>query len=269
MKHYPAIDVRGADNDLTLAAVDEFAPTAVEERDDSFRIFFSTLAARDAACAALQTTCRVISIDVPDEDWARRSQDNLQPITVGVIIVAPPWAETHASDSSHISIVIQPSMGFGTGHHATTRLCLEALQRLDLTDAFVLDVGTGSGVLAIAAVRLGASRAVGIDSDSDAIQSANENLALNPNVGNVSFEIRDLTTLVLSSASVVTANLTGGLLVRAAPTLRAAVERGGRLIVSGLLAHERDEVLRAFAPWTIEWERTDENWVGLTFVRPR
>src|SRR5947208_14315461 len=111
MKHYPAIDVRGADTDLTLAAVDEFAPTSVEERDDSFRIFFSTPAARDAACAALQATCRAISVDVPDEDWARRSQDTLQPVTVGGITVAPPWADTHAGDSSHISIVIQPSMG--------------------------------------------------------------------------------------------------------------------------------------------------------------
>lgn len=268
MKDYPAIDVCGADTDLTLAAVDEFAPTSVEERDESFRIFFSTPAARDAACAALQATCRAISVDVPDEDWARRSQDDLRPITVGEIIVAPPWADTHAGDSSHIAIVIQPSMGFGTGHHATTRLCLEALQRLDLNGAFVLDVGTGSGVLAIAAVRLGAARAVGIDRDGDAIQSANENLALNPVARNVSFEIRDLAAQALPSASIVTANLTGGLLVRAAATLRAAVESGGRLIVSGLLAHERDVVVRAFGPWTIEWERADENWVGLTFVSP-
>jgi ribosomal protein L11 methyltransferase len=266
MKHYPAIEVRDADADLTLAAVDDFAPIAVEERDDSVRIFFSTPASRDGACAALQATHRVSSVDVPDDDWARRSQDSLQPITVGRITVTPPWANTR--QSSHITIVIQPSMGFGTGHHSTTRLCLEALQSIDLNNAFVLDVGTGSGVLAIAAVRLGAARATGIDRDSDAIQSATENLALNRDARNVSFEKSDLTTEPLPPAQVVTANLTAGLLVRAAAALRAAVGPGGKLIVSGLLLPERTDVVRAFAPWAIEWERTEENWVGLMFARP-
>ena len=141
-------------------------------------------------------------------------------------------------------------MGFGTGHHATTRLCLAALQAIDVTGAFVLDVGTGSGVLAIAAVRLGAARALGVDNDPDAIQSANENLALNPpprSGGTVAFTVGDLMTLELPPADVVTANLTGALLIRAAGRLRQALRPGGVLIISGLLAGERDEVRRAFA----------------------
>jgi ribosomal protein L11 methyltransferase len=159
-------------------------------------------------------------------------------------------------------------MGFGTGHHATTRLCLAALQAVDVSGREVLDVGTGSGVLAIAADRLGAARAVGLDYDADAIQSARENLALNPDAGRVTFELVDLTASALPPADIVTANLTGALLVRAAAALAAAVRPGGTLILSGLLAHERDEVRRAFEELAVIWEREEDGWVGITVKKP-
>ena len=273
-KHWPAVDVRGApDPELIIGAADEFAPTAVDERNDTVRLFFATQSDRDAACATLAERYVVEPIDVDDEDWARRSQENLAAITVGRITVAPPWAglkscatTNQPPATSHqppATIVIQPSMGFGTGHHATTRLCLAALQIIDLTNAFVLDVGTGSGVLAIAAARLGAARALGIDSDTDAIRSAHENLTLNPDVRAVSFELADLTSTALPTADVVTANLTGVLLVRAAAALAGAVRPGGTLIVGGLLTHERTEVLHAFAALEPVWEKEEDGWLGL------
>jgi len=258
LKTYPAVDVQSAPADLVLALVDDFEPTAVEERGDSLRIFFSSTAARDDALNVLAATAPASAIDVPDEDWARRSQENLQPVTVGRITIIP-----NSQFPIPNSIVIAPSMGFGTGHHATTRLCLAALQAIDLTDAFVLDVGTGSGVLAIAAERLGASRALGIDHDPDAIQSARENLALNPGARHVEVGIADLTVVALPRADVVTANLTGALLVRSAASLLGAVRPGGTLILSGLLAHERDEVCRAFVPAAIVWEHEEDGWVGM------
>jgi ribosomal protein L11 methyltransferase len=254
MKQYPAIDVRADSSDLLLALVDDFGPTAVEERDAVVRIFFPTIAQRDAAQRALGPDLDVSAVDVDDEDWARRSQENLKPITVGRITVAPPWA---------IGLVILPSMGFGTGHHVTTRLCLAALQTIDLTGRVVLDVGTGSGVLAIAADRLGAARVLGIDDDPDAIQSARENLVLNPDVRHVTFETIDLAARALPDAEVVTANLTGALLVRSAAALLAAVRPGGTLILSGIQSQERDEVRRAFAGAEVCWERDEDGWVGL------
>ncbi len=153
-------------------------------------------------------------------------------------------------------------MGFGTGHHVTTRLCLSALQTMDLSNHDVLDVGTGSGVLAIAAVRLGAARAIGIDSDPDAIQSARENLDLNPEALRVTFDLVDLSAGVLPVVDVVTANLTGALLVRSASALLAAARPGGTLILSGIQSHEREEVRRAFAPCTVVWERDEDGWAG-------
>ena len=247
-KYYPAVDVAGASSDLLLAFVDDFAPTAIEERDETTRIFFATAAERDRAFTAIVSRFDVTAIDVPDEDWARRSQENLQPITVGRITVAPhgqrrvpgPCSPPSPAPSparppvtSHqpqpLVITIEPSMGFGTGHHATTRLCLAALQAIDLTGAVVLDVGTGSGVLAIAADRLGAARAHGIDCDADAIQSARENLTRNPQAARVTFDVADLTTAALPPADVVTANLTG----RPARPFRAGAHRrrgSGRLV---------------------------------------
>ena len=155
-------------------------------------------------------------------------------------------------------------MGFGTGHHATTRLCLSALQRTPVAGAFVLDVGTGSGILAIAAARLGAAQARGIDSDADAIQSANENLARNPEVRTVRFDIAEIAP-DLPRADIVLANLTGALLARVASTLLDALNPGGTLIVSGILAAEEEAVRLAFSNVETVWRQQEDEWIGLMF----
>jgi ribosomal protein L11 methyltransferase len=245
---YPAIDVRSGPADVIPAIVDDFAPTAIEERPDAIRVFFVDANLRDAAGAALSAArYHVQSIDVDDEDWARRSQENLKPVTIERITVAPPWyPQPLAPGPQPLVVFIQPSMGFGTGHHATTRLCLRALQAVDLTGRFLLDVGTGSGILAIAAVKLGAARAEGIDYDADAIAAANENLQLNSGVESVKFRVADLSIADLPAADVVTANLTGAALIGSAVRLLDFVRPGGTLVVSGLLDEERDDVVRAF-----------------------
>jgi ribosomal protein L11 methyltransferase len=265
VKDYPALDVLSDASDLLLAIVDDFSPTAVEDHDASVRIFFQTTTDRDAAHRTLAEHFAVTAIDVPDEDWARRSQEDLTPITVGRITIVP---NPQAPIPNPCTIVIVPSMGFGTGHHATTRLCLAALQTIDLRDQVMLDIGTGSGVLALAARRLGAARATGIDHDPDAIQSARENLELNRDVQSVSFDVVDLAATKLPAADVVTANLTGALLVRSSNTVLAAVRPGGTLILSGLLSHERDEVCAAFVPAAVSWEREEDGWVGLAMKKP-
>lgn len=268
---YPALDVRGAESDLVLALVDDFAPTAVEDVADGVSIFFPTAARRDEAQAALARAlphARLSAREVDDEDWAKRSQQNLTPITVGRITVAPPWfadAPDGPAPAGQLTVTILPSMGFGTGHHATTRLCLAALQSLDVVGCRVMDVGTGSGVLAIAAAALGARETLGIDFDPDAITNALENLDLNPSVGGVRFETVDVREAALPTADVVLANLTGAVLVQNAALLRSAVAPGGTLIVSGLQSHERTDVLAAFTGATLRREDEESSWMALAF----
>jgi ribosomal protein L11 methyltransferase len=266
MKLYPALDVQST-ADVVLALVDDFSPSAVETGADAMRIFFPAADSRDAACAELRGHgYSTIPLEVSDEDWARRSQEQLPPITIGRITVFPN-PESQISNPDRVFLIILPSMGFGTGHHATTRLCLEALQRIDLTGAVVLDVGTGSGILAIAADLLGAAAAVGLDHDEDAIQSARDNLALNPSATHTSFEQRDLTSAPLPKADVITANLTGALLVRAAPALLAATHRGGTIVLSGILTEEGDAVRRAFTAADVIEERQEAEWQCLRLMK--
>ena len=297
MALHPALDVHDADADLLLAVVDDYSPTAVEEHDGSLTIFFSDPAARDQARSAVVRAIPAASVsarDVDDQDWARRSQEGLGPVTAGRIMIIPPWLAPPAARSDDdvsrhlppqalpLSLVIRPSMAFGTGHHATTRLCLVALQMLNLSSTSVLDVGTGSGVLAIAARLLGADAARGIDNDPDAVQCARENLTLNPSMDRVRFELGDLMSPrsfenaglwvarglePLRPADVVVANLTGALLCRTARALANAFAPGGALIVSGLLAEERDGVVAAFQELDLVWEMEEEGWVGLGFAR--
>jgi len=272
---YPALDVDALDADSLLALVDDFNPSAVETTASTVTIFFPDTERRDKAREAVMHAHRgavVTAREVDDEDWARRSQDSLEPVTVGRITAVPSrhaasalTADPRAPAPDPVTIVITPSMGFGTGHHATTRLCLRALQELNLHGSRVLDLGTGSGILAIAARVLGAAEAIGIDDDRDAIQSAIENLDRNRGVSDVRFEVRDLRSEPLQHADVITANLTGALLVRSANLLLGALHSNGALIVSGLQSHERDDVVSAFERGRVVWEAVEDEWTGLMF----
>src|SRR5262249_12930771 len=147
----------------------------------------------------------------------------LTAVRIGRIVVTPPWTRDSVERTpGTIVLTIQPSMGFGTGHHPSTRLCLQLLQFETLQGASVLDVGTGSGVLAIASVALGAARVVGLDVDQDALISAAENRELNGLEDRVDLRVLDITKEAAAFSTefdVITANLTGAMLERHAKTL--------------------------------------------------
>ena len=294
MSAWPALEVHQTDSqisDFIQAFLLDFGIAAIDDTlPDLSRVFFHDAGDRDRAADALReqfSGITILAIDVPDEDWAARSQADLKAVQVDGIIVAPPWdvpvsgigdrgsgirdPGSEIQSAEPIVIVIRPSMGFGTGHHATTRLCLAALQHIDLHGLRVVDIGTGSGVLAIAASRLGAATVVAIDDDADAVAAARDNLTLNPDA-RVTIEVIDLRipdripdpgSRIPDHFDVVVANLTGGLLITAAARLASLAGPSGRLVLSGLMDNEESGVLRAFSGLCVEWRGQEDEWVCL------
>ena len=259
---WPALQVSGlgeAAADLLQADLLDFDVEAIDESAaDGWRIFFRTTASRDQTLAHVRRAFPDViatPLAIADEDWAARSQSGLKAVTVGGIIVAPPW-------DVPVTIVIQPSMGFGTGHHATTRLCLAALQRLNVRGRDVLDVGTGSGVLAIAASRLGAASVRACDDDQDAVEAAWENLALNPGAV-VTMLAGDFRSLQLESAHIVLANITGALLVVTASRLMELTSSNGYLVLSGFQVDEERAVTAAFTGASLVERFEEDSWLSV------
>lgn len=254
------------------ALLDDFEPIAIHEADsgDTCRVFFHSPDQRDAAAAHLSASVaphllRTSAIDVPDEDWARRSQQNLTAIEVDDLVVAPPWDVPRGV--SKPVIIIEPSMGFGTGHHATTRLCLRLLQKLELRGTRVVDVGTGSGVLALAAWKLGARDVVAIDNDPDALENARDNIARNGGAGAIDIIRDDLNTLKVAPADVVLANLTAAVLVRYAATLLKLARPRAYLILSGFTPDHLLEIAPAFEGRMFE-HIVEGDWAALCLHPP-
>jgi ribosomal protein L11 methyltransferase len=275
IRTWPALDVAGlppadaadahdaVQGDLLEATLTDFDVEAIDESAPAgWRVFFRTSSGRDRAQRAIAKefpTLTLTPTDVPDEDWAARSQASLKAVRVGNLIVAPPW-------DAPIVVAIRPSMGFGTGHHATTRLCLSALQALEVKERTAIDVGTGSGVLAIAASLLGAVDVRGIDDDEDAIHAAWDNLALNP-AAIVTLLVGDLRSTQLDPADIVFANLTGALLRSSAAAIGALAGKYGRLILSGFQTDEAADVVAAFTGFTEVRRDEEDGWICVTLKR--
>jgi ribosomal protein L11 methyltransferase len=288
-RFWPALDVirRGSDagdrrdlEESLLLLLDDEPVTAVETTSDGrgWRVYFEAPAHRDAAAEhlgrALGDTCDVAAVDVEDEGWALKVQQDLRAVRVGRIVVAPPWdvpRDLHPElrvPSPEVLIVIEPSTGFGTGHHQSTRLCLRALQAVPLAGARVLDVGTGSGVLAIAASRLGAREVHAFDHDADSVTAARENARRNHLSHALRVELADLSDVQIAAADVVLANLTAAIIRRHAGTLVPLVRPGGCMITGGFTidqtAFVRD-VLRGLAE---EKSFEEDGWAALVLRRP-
>ena len=203
--------------------------------------------------------------------WQDRWREHFQPLEVGSrFVVLPPW-ETAPTRTQRDCLVINPSMAFGTGHHATTRSCLEAVEALCLAHGApsrALDLGTGSGILSIALARLGCPDIWALDTDPVALDEARKNLAANRITSGLRLSVQPLESLSLTFPLIV-ANLFARTLIELAAPLTRATMPGGHLILSGIQTQQAADVDAAFpAPvWREQSRLVADEWVSL--VRQR
>ena len=201
---------------------------------------------------------------VADQNWVQLTQSQFDPIRVSERLwIVPSWHES--PDPAAINLILDPGMAFGTGSHPTTRLCLEWLERTVTPDCSVLDYGCGSGILAIAAARLGAGRVAGVDIDPQAVASARANAERNE----VSALFADSAEPVAGEYDLVVANILSNPLRVLAPAICAHVRSGGCLALSGILREQAEEIIAIYAQWLpMEVADTREDWVCLSGVKP-
>jgi ribosomal protein L11 methyltransferase len=200
---------------------------------------------------------------VLERDWVRATQEQFAPIRISRRLwIVPSWHR--APDPAAINIVLDPGLAFGTGSHPTTRLCLRWLERVVRGGEFVIDYGCGSGVLAIAALKLGAGRAAGIDIDEQALVAARRNAMQN----RVDASFHGAAEGIGPPAQIVVANILAHPLIVLAPVLARLTRPGGRLALAGLLAPQAGEVCAAYRAWfDIGIEGEDEDWTLLSGIR--
>lgn len=233
-----------------------------------------TAEARASVATALRALGDAAAVDtmtvvpVPDQDWNAEWAKTVKPIRIGArVVVRPPW-ETVEAKPGMIELIIEPKLAFGTGHHATTQLLVEWVEQVVRGGERVLDVGTGTGILAMVALRLGARFALGIDCDGQAVSFA-QGYATDNRFG----EELQLREGLLDAATVeapdgwdlVLANLDRRAMTETAAPLGALVRRGASLFVSGLLADQVEEMRAVFAQegaYVVE-RRDRDGWVAL------
>ena len=203
--------------------------------------------------------------EIPDEDWSETWKAHFKPLRVGRrFLITPTWEKAAPRPDDRV-IHIDPGRAFGTGHHETTRLCLEWLCSAVQPGDSVLDYGCGSGILGIAAVRLGAGDVLGVDIDEKAIEAARDNAERN----HVALRLQHSREPLEARFDVVVANILTNPLCVLAPLLAARVAPGGRIALSGVLESQVGQVVEAYAPFlALEVGATHEGWARLQGTRP-
>ncbi|WP_416191302.1 50S ribosomal protein L11 methyltransferase [Neisseria sp. CCUG12390] len=227
------------------------------EHDDAAAVIQA--AAQECGLAAPAYTTEILE----DQDWVRLTQAQFDPIQISDRLwITPSWHD--APDGNAVNLQLDPGLAFGTGSHPTTRLCLQWLDKELKGGESVLDYGCGSGILAIAALKLGAGSAVGVDIDSQAIRASKDNAEQN----NVQAQFYLPDALPEGQFDVVVANILANPLRMLGEMLAGRTKQGGRIVLSGLLDEQVDELSGIYSQWfDIEPVEIDEGWARLSGVK--
>ena len=180
---------------------------------------------------------------VEQEDWQNGWRKYYHPMEIGRhLAVVPSWQEY---ETDRVKLILDPGLAFGTGGHETTSLCLEALDQLVRGGERVLDIGTGSGILAIAALKLGAAQAEGVDIDPVAVRTAGENAALNGVADRLTVRVGDVSDKASGQYQIITANIVANAIMALAPAVPGLMAEGGVFIASGIIDTRKEEVIAA------------------------
>ncbi len=209
---------------------------------------------------------------VPAQDWNEAWARSVRPLHVGRLVIRPSW-EPVTLDAGDIEVILDPKQAFGTGHHATTRMLLKWLQKDMYGGEQVLDVGTGSGILAMAAIKLGAASAVGVEIDPIAVECAREYVVQNElkdRIDIICGTLADLPQERRRVADLVLANLDRQTVLDLASDLVGLASEGARIMVSGILTDQAEEIVERFSNLGLVCADRceDEGWVAMKFLRP-
>lgn len=202
------------------------------------------------------------------QNWNETWEQSIKPQSIGSFYVRPTWADK-SNDSGLVELLIDPKMAFGTGYHATTRLILEWLPEVISKEDIILDAGTGTGILAIGALKLGAESAFGFDIDEWSKDNAEENMQLN-GISNFEVELGSIEVIPVGAKyDVILANINRNALIELIPQLLPYLREGGKLLLSGLL-HEDEETIRGLdSVKTLHHHetRSQKEWIAILFSK--
>ncbi len=278
MKSYLEISVTANENqrELLIPTMIELGARGFMETDSELLCYFDKTRWTETQIEHLQNDIaqilRTVSSNaqvkmntVREENWNAKWERTIRPIEIGEkLVVKPSWAEYRNRDRK-IVIQIDPKMSFGTGYHESTRLMLRLLEKRVNPGSSLLDMGTGTGILAIAAVQLGAKNAIGIDNDHWSIENAKENVKSNGLADKIRITDTPLGRLAESNFDLITANITLSTILEFLPAMTQRLKSGGVLLLSGLLVQDEETLLNELEKINYELiDRLQEGeWVGV------